>query len=47
MAPLAAIVAGEAKARSEDDLTRVRDAFAVAEEDEHRLEAEVSCLTVE
>ena len=38
---------GEAKARAEDDLTRDRDALAAAEEDQRRLEAEVSHLTVE
>ena len=46
MACLVAIAAREAKARAEDDPTRVRDALA-AEEDERGLEAEVACLTVE
>ena len=38
---------GEAKARAGDDLTRDRDALAAAKEDQRRLEAEVSHLTVE
>ena len=42
MACLVAIVAGLAKARTEDDMARVRDALVVAEEDERRLEAEVA-----
>ena len=46
MACLEVVVAGEAKARVEDDLTRVRDALAAVEEDGHGLEAEVTCLTV-
>ena len=45
MARLVAIVVGEAKARAEDDLTRIRDALATAKEDERRLEAEVARLT--
>ena len=47
VARLATEVAVEAKARAEDDLTRVRDALAVAEEDGSKLEAEVARLTVE
>ena len=47
MAHLAAVAAGEAKARAEYDLTRVRDALATAEEDGRRLEAEVAHLTIE
>ena len=47
MARLAAIVAGEAKVRAEDDLTRVRDALAAAEEDGRELEAKAARLTIE
>ena len=42
MARLAAVAVGDAKARVEDDLTRVQDALAAAEEDGHGLEAEVA-----
>ena len=44
---LAAIAAGEAKARAEDNLTKARDTLAATEEDERRLEVEVACLAVE
>ena len=44
---MAAIAAGEAKARAEDDLARMRDALAAVEEDEQGMEAEVAHLTVE
>ena len=47
MACLVAIVVGEAKARAEDDLTRIRDALETAKEDRRRLEAKVARLTVE
>ena len=47
MACLAAIVAGDTKARAEDDLTRVRDALAATEEDGRGLKAKVARLTVE
>ena len=47
MARLVAVAAGEAKARVEDDLTRVRDALAATEEDGHGFEAEVARMTVE
>ena len=47
MARLVAIVVGEAKARAEDDLTRIRDALVTAKEDGLELEAEVARLTVE
>ena len=47
MARLAVIATGEAKARAEDDLTRVRDALEDAEEDGLGLEAENDSLTVE
>ena len=47
MACLAAVAAGEAKARVEDDLTRVRNSLAAAKEDECGLEAEVARLTIE
>ena len=47
VARLAAIAAGEAKARAKDDLTRARDALATAEEDGCRLEVEVARLAVE
>ena len=43
----ATIVAGKAKARAEDDLSRMRDALAAVEEDGRGLEAEVARLTVE
>ena len=46
MARLTTVAAGDAKARAKDDLTRTRDALAAAEEDGHRLEAEVSRLAV-
>ena len=46
VARLAAVVPGEAKARAEDDLTRVRDALAATEEDRRGLEAEVARMTV-
>ena len=44
---LAAVAAGEAKARSNDDLTKVRDALAAVKEDGRGLEAEVDRLMVE
>ena len=47
MAHLAAMAAGEAKARVEDELARMRDALAATEEDGRGLEAEVALLTVE
>ena len=47
MACLIAVAAGDAKAMVEDDLTRARDALAVAEEDGCRLEVEVARLVVE
>ena len=47
MARLAAMVAGEAKARAEDDLARMRDALAATKEDERGLEVEVAYLTIE
>ena len=47
MARLDAMATGEAKARVEDDLTRMRDALAATEEDERGLEAKVVRLTVE
>ena len=36
--------AGDAKARAEDDLTRVQDSLAAAKKDKRKLEAEVACL---
>ena len=42
-----AVPTGDAKARAEDDLTRARDALAATEEDERKLEAEVTRLAVE
>ena len=36
---LAVVMAGEAKARAEDELARVQDALVVAEEARHRAEA--------
>ena len=47
VACLAAIAAGEAKARAGDGLAMMRDALAAAEEDRRGLEAEVARLTVE
>ena len=47
VALLATIATGKAKARVKDDLVRMRDALAVAEEDERGLEAKVACLMVE
>ena len=47
VARLVAMAAGEAKARAEDDLARMRDALAAVEEDGRGLEAEVTLLTVE
>ena len=47
MARLAVITASDAKARVEDNLARVLDALAVAEEDGRRLEAEIACLAIE
>ena len=47
MARLVAIVVGEAKARAEDDLTRIRDALATEKENRLGLEAKVARLTVE
>ena len=44
---LAAIAAGEAKARAEDDLARMREALAAVEEDRRGLKAKVSRMTVE
>ena len=42
-----AMAASEAKERAEDELARMLDALAVAEEDGQELEAEVARLTVE
>ena len=47
MARLVAVGAGEAKARAEDDLTRVRDTLVAAEENKRGLEVEVARPTVE
>ena len=47
LAHLETVAAGKAKARAEDDLTRVQEALAAAEEDGRGLEAEVARLTVE
>ena len=47
VAHLATMAAGEAKARAEDELARMRDALATAEEDRRGLEAEVAHLKVE
>ena len=47
MARLTAVVAGDAKAMAEDDLTRAQDALAAMEEDKHRSEAEIFRLAVE
>ena len=47
VARLAAMAAGEAKERAEDDLARMQDALAAAEEDGRGLEAEVARLTIE
>ena len=47
VARLTVVAAGDAKARTEDDLIRALDALAAAEEDGRRLEAEVARLAVE
>ena len=47
VARLTAVAAGDSKARVKDDLSRAIDALETAEEDGHKLEAEVACLTVE
>ena len=47
MVRMEVIAAGEAKVRAENDLARMRDALAAAEEDGKGLEAKVSCLTVD
>ena len=47
VAHLTAVVAGDAKARAEDELTRALDALAAKEEDGRRLEADVARLAVE
>ena len=44
---MAAVATCEAKARIEDDLTRVRDALEAGEEDRHGLEAKIARLAVE
>ena len=44
MVCLTVVAAGDAKARAEDDLTRVQDSLVAAKEDRRRLEAEVACL---
>ena len=46
MAQLVVTVAGEAKARVEDDLVRALKALATTEEDRHRSETEIACLVV-
>ena len=47
VARLTIVATGDAKERAKDDLTRVLDALAVAEEDGSRLEAKVARLVVE
>ena len=47
MARLAVTIAGDAKARVKDDLTRVPDALAAGEEDGRRLAAEIARLAIE
>ena len=42
-----AMAAGEAKARTEDDLARMQDALEDTKEDERGLEVEVAYLTIE
>ena len=46
MAQLVVTIAGEAKARVEDDLARALDALATTKEDRHMSEAEIACLVV-
>ena len=46
MAHLTIVVVGDAKARVEDDQTRVLNDLVAAEEDGSRLEAKVACLAV-
>ena len=47
VAYLVATTVGDAKARVEDDLASALDSLAVAEEDNHRSEAEITRLEVE
>ena len=47
VARLTAVIADDARARAEDDLTPVQDALAVMKEDKGGLAAEVVLLTVE
>ena len=44
---MAAITAGDAKVRVENDLARVQDALVIAEEAKHKAKAEVASLVVE
>ena len=44
---LAASVAGDAKAKVDEDLARVQEALATMEEGRHKAEAEIACLEVE
>ena len=44
---MVAVVAGDARARAEDDLARLRDALVVAEGAKRKAEAETACLEVE
>ena len=47
IARLATVAAGDTRVRVEDDLDRVRDALAVAEEAKLKVEAEITNLEVE
>ena len=47
VARLAVTAAGDAKARVKDDLARILDALAAAEEDGYRLETKIACLVIE
>ena len=47
VARLAAVVAGDAKARVEGDLAKVQEALVAVEEARHRAEVETACFEVE
>ena len=47
IARLAAVAAGDARARAKDHLARVRDALVIAEEAKCKAEAEIACLESE
>ena len=47
VARLAVTTAGDAKARVEDDLARILNALATAEEDRHKSETKIAFLAIE